>query len=195
LASIVGAMKEFSHPGSRQKKSVDLNHAIESTLTVSRNEWKYVADVVMDFDADLPPVLCLPSDINQAVLNLVVNAAHAIGQTARNNARGKGTITVRTRCDGDCVEIRVQDTGPGIPEEIRDRVFDPFFTTKEVGQGSGQGLAIVHSIVVARHGGTIGFHSKMGRGTTFILRLPIGAAVTAPVAAENEWEMAGCSAG
>ena len=144
----------------------------------------------MDFDPDLPPVLCLPSDINQAVLNLVVNAAHAIGQTARDNACGKGTITVRTRCDGDCVEIRVQDTGPGIPEEIRDRVFDPFFTTKEVGQGSGQGLAIVHSIVVDRHGGTIGFRSKMGLGTTFILRLPIGTTVAEPVAAENEREMA-----
>ena len=189
VAGIVGAMKEFSHPGSRQKQAVDLNHAIESTLTVSRNEWKYVADAVVDFEAGLPPVLCLPSEINQAVLNLVVNAAHAIGQATRDGACGKGTITLRTRRDGDWVEIRVQDTGPGIPQEIRDRVFDPFFTTKDVGQGSGQGLAIVHSIVVDRHGGTIGFHSEMGRGTTFILRLPIGAAAVTPVTAGNEREM------
>ena len=108
-------MKEFSHPGSRQKKAVDLNRAIRSTLTISRHEWKYVADVVTDFDPDLPPILCLPSDINQAVLNLVINAAQAIGEATHGGTDGKGTITVRTRRHGDWVEIAVEDTGTGIP--------------------------------------------------------------------------------
>jgi len=173
VASIVGAMKEFSHPGYKEKQAVDLNHGIQSTLTVSRNEWKYVADVITDLDPYLPPVFCLPTEINQAMLNIVVNAAHAVEQSLRDGKKGKGTITVRTRQDADCAEIRVEDTGTGIPPDIQSRIFDPFFTTKEVGRGSGQGLAIVRSIIVDRHGGTIRFETAADRGTTFIIRLPI----------------------
>jgi PAS domain S-box-containing protein len=175
VASIVGAMKEFSHPGRKEKQAVDLNKAIQSTLTISRNEWKYVAEVVTDLDPSLPAVYCLPTEINQVMLNIVVNAAHAVGQAIREDKKGMGVITVRTRRDGDCVEIRIEDTGTGIPEAIRTRVFDPFFTTKDVGQGSGQGLAIARSIIVDRHGGTIRFESELKRGTTFIIRLPIDA--------------------
>ncbi len=173
VASIVGAMKEFSHPGCQEKQAVDLNHAIQSTLTISRNEWKYVADVNTDLDPLLPTVHCLPTEINQVVLNVVVNAAHAVADALKARQQTRGTISVRTRRDGSWAEIRVEDTGTGIPEAVQSRIFDPFFTTKEVGQGSGQGLAIARSIIVDRHGGTIRFETAAGEGTTFIIRLPI----------------------
>lgn len=175
VAKIVGAMKEFSHPGTNEKMAIDLNRAIESTLTVATNEWKYVAEMVTDFAADLPPVACLPGEFNQAILNIVVNASHAIGDVIGNGTKGKGTITVSTRRDGNTVEIRIRDTGTGMPENVRARIFDPFFTTKGVGRGTGQGLAIAHSVVVDKHGGTIQVESEVGRGTTFVLRLPIQA--------------------
>ena len=173
VANIVRAMKEFSHPGNGHKQLVDLNRAIESTLTVSRNEWKYVADLITDFDPHLPQVSCLPGDFNQVVLNIVVNAAQAIANVVENGSQARGTITVRTRHEGDWAEIRVEDTGTGIPASIRHKVFDHFFTTKGVGKGTGQGLAIAHAIVVHKHAGTIRFESEEGKGTTFIIRLPI----------------------
>src|SRR5262249_53985313 len=138
VATIVRAMKEFSHPGSGQKSAVDLNHAIASTVTVTRNEWKYVADMVTDFDPKLPPVPCLAGEFNQVILNLIINATHAIADVVGDGTKGKGTITMSTRQDGNWVEIRVRDTGAGIPEKIRNRIFEPFFTTKGVGKGTGQ---------------------------------------------------------
>jgi PAS domain S-box-containing protein len=173
IASIVRAMKEFSHPGSENKTRIDLNHAIESTITVSRNEWKYVADVETDFDASLPPVLCLPGEFNQVVLNILVNAAHAIADVVDNGSKGKGTITVSTRHSGEWAEIRIKDTGSGIPEKARSRIFDPFYTTKEVGKGTGQGLAIAHNVIADKHDGSLTFETELGKGTTFIIRLPI----------------------
>ena len=173
VANIVRAMKEFSHPGNGQKQPIGLNRAIQSILTISHNEWKFVADLVTDFSPDLPPVPCLPGDLNQVILNLVVNAAQAIATVVGDGSHGKGTITVRTRCDEDWVEIRIEDTGTGIPESIRDNVFDQFFTTKEVGKGTGLGLSIAHSIVVQKHGGTINFETEEGKGTAFIVRLPL----------------------
>jgi PAS domain S-box-containing protein len=173
VAQIVCAMKDFSHPGTEEKTSIDLNRAIESTITVARNEWKYVAELVTDFDASLPMVPCLPGEINQVILNLIVNAAHAIGGVVGDGAKGKGTITVSTRSCGDSVEVRIADTGTGIPEKVRDRIFEPFFTTKEIGKGTGQGLAIVHSVIVDKHAGAISFETELGKGTTFIIRLPL----------------------
>jgi PAS domain S-box-containing protein len=173
VAKIVRSMKDFSHPGTNEKTLVDLNRSIESTLTVCRNEWKYVAEMVTDFDPNLPPVSCLPGEINQTILNIVVNAAHAIGDVVGDAANGKGTITVATRRDGEWAEIRIRDTGAGIPEHVRARIFDPFFTTKGVGKGTGQGLAIAHNVVVEKHGGVITFETEIGRGTTFIIRLPL----------------------
>jgi PAS domain S-box-containing protein len=170
VAKIVKAMKDFSHPGTESKIPVDLNRAIESTLTVCRNEWKYVAELQTDFDPSLPPVSCLPGEFNQAILNILVNAAHAIGDKVRGN--GMGVIGVSTCRHGDGVEIRISDTGTGIPEAARGRIFDPFFTTKEVGKGTGQGLAIARSVVVDKHQGEIFFETEMGKGTTFIIRLP-----------------------
>ncbi|HEY8967056.1 MAG TPA: ATP-binding protein, partial [Candidatus Methylacidiphilales bacterium] len=178
VTKIVRAMKDFSHPGSEERVPVDLNRAIESTVTVARNEWKYVADLETRFDPALPLVPCRIGEINQVVLNLVVNAAHAIGDLAQIPGRlpnGKGTITISTRPsdDGDWAEVRIADTGGGIPEAIRGKIFDPFFTTKEVGKGTGQGLAIAHSVVVDKHGGAISFETELGQGTTFLIRLPL----------------------
>jgi len=172
VSKIVRSMKEFSHPGGEEKQAVDLNRAIESTLTISRNEWKYVADTETHLQPNLPLVMCLPGEINQVILNLVVNAAHAIGERVGDSGQ-KGKITVTTCGRDGWVEIRISDTGTGIPEAIRSKVFDPFFTTKPVGRGTGQGLAIAHSVIVEKHGGTITFETKEGHGTTFIIRLPV----------------------
>jgi PAS domain S-box-containing protein len=189
VAGIVRAMKEFSHPGTGEKTLLDINRAIETTLTVARNEWKYVAELELDLQPDLPMVPCLPGDMNQVILNIVVNAAHAITDVVgKDGASGKGIIRVQTRTSGRSVEIRITDSGNGIPEHVRARVFDPFFTTKGVGKGTGQGLAISHSVIVDKHGGTISFESESGKGTTFIVRLPLdGAAREAgPAAFEGD---------
>jgi len=173
VAGIVRSMKEFSHPGSGKKTDIDINRAIENTVTVSRNEWKYVADMVTEFDASLPSVPCLPGEFNQVILNLIVNSAHAIADVVGDSPANKGRILIRTKADGDWVEISVSDTGSGIPASIQNKIFSPFFTTKEVGKGTGQGLAISRSVVVDKHGGTIRFDSQEGGGTTFIIRLPL----------------------
>jgi PAS domain S-box-containing protein len=181
VARIVRAMKDFSHPDENGKSSADVNRAIESTVTVARNEWKYVASLELDLDPDLPLVVCQIGALNQVILNLVVNAAHAIGDVKGNSPNHKGKITVSTRRDDDMLVIRIADTGAGIPPAARSKIFDPFFTTKPVGKGTGQGLAIAYSVVVEKHGGAISFESEVGRGTTFIIRLPINgeAATTA----------------
>jgi signal transduction histidine kinase len=173
VTKIVRAMKSFSHPGSEEKTPIDLNKAVESTVTVSRNEWKYHADLVTDLDPALPLVPCLPGELNQVILNLIINAAHAIADVVGDGSQGKGTLTVRTRHDGTWAEIRIEDTGGGIPEQVRERIFDPFFTTKPVGKGTGQGLAISRSVIVDQHGGTIYFDTELGRGTSFVVRLPL----------------------
>lgn len=173
VATIVRAMKEFSHPDLTGRMDFDLKQGIESTITVARNEWKYVAEMTTDFDPALPPVLCYPGDINQVVLNLIVNAAWAIRD--RPEKSGLGQITVRTRRRGEFAEIAVTDTGVGIPEDIQGHIFEPFFTTREVGSGTGQGLAMAHTVVVRKHGGKIWFETEAGRGTTFFIHLPIGA--------------------
>jgi PAS domain S-box-containing protein len=173
VTKIVKAMKDFSHPGSDHPMDVDLNQAIESTLTVSRNEWKYVADLELDLDPALPTVLCYANEVNQAILNLVVNAAHAIEDALAGTVGAKGTIRISTARAEDQVEIRIQDSGTGIPEHVRARIFDPFFTTKSVGKGTGQGLAIVHTVVVERHRGSVAFDTELGKGSVFILRIPI----------------------
>jgi PAS domain S-box-containing protein len=177
VAKIVRAMKEFSHPA-REKTATDLNRAIQSTITVASNEWKYVAEMEMDLDTNLPSVHCSPAEFNQVVLNIVVNAAHAIGDVVGDGGKGKGKITVKTRPDGEWALIEISDSGCGMPPHIQQRIFDPFFTTKEVGKGTGQGLAIAHNVIVDKHGGTIKVVSAPGKGTTFIIRLPIGGVKT-----------------
>jgi len=170
VAEIVKALKAFAHPGSQSVDTVDLNDIVESTLIVSRNEWKYVAEVLTDLAPALPPIVANRGQLQQTLLILLVNAAQAIGAQGYTD---KGEIKVGTRVvDGD-EEIWVEDSGGGIPEEIRERVFDPFFTTKEVGVGSGQGLTIAHQIIVGQHEGALDFVSVPGRGTRFSIRLPL----------------------
>jgi PAS domain S-box-containing protein len=182
VAKIVRAMKEFAHPA-REKTATDLNRAIQSTITVASNEWKYVAEIEMDLDPNLPSVHCSPAEFNQVVLNMVVNAAHAIGDVVGDGGKGKGKIRVKTRPEGDWAVIEITDSGCGMPPHIQQRIFDPFFTTKEVGKGTGQGLAIAHNVIVDKHAGTIKVVSSPGAGTTFVIRLPIGGMKSEPEAA------------
>jgi signal transduction histidine kinase len=175
IATIVKAMKAFSHPGPAEPMPVDIHEAIRNTVTVARNRWKYVATLDLEFDPDLPPVPCVPGEFNQVMLNLIVNAADAIAEAIKSDETRKGVITIRTRHDGDWAEIRVVDTGAGIPEPVRGRVFEPFFTTKQVGQGSGQGLALCHAIVVQKHRGALTFETADGVGSSFLVRLPLTA--------------------
>ena len=170
VAAIVGAMKRFSHPDAGGRRLVDVNKAIESTLTITRNEWKYTAEMRAELGPDLPLVFCSPGDFNQVILNIVVNAAHAVAEK-QHGRQDKGLITVRTEAEPGFVHISIADTGVGIPPENMQRIFDPFFTTKEVGKGTGQGLALVHA-VVERHGGSVNVDSAPGRGTTFHIRFP-----------------------
>jgi PAS domain S-box-containing protein len=172
ISTIVRAMKEFAHPDQREMAPADLNKALQTTLAIAKNEYKYVSEVTTEF-GDLPPVICHVGDLNQVFLNLIVNAAHAIGDVVGKSG-GKGTIRIRTCSEGDVVRIDIADTGSGIPEAIRHRIFDPFFTTKGVGKGSGQGLAIARSIVATKHRGSLTFESEVGKGTTFTIRLPTG---------------------
>ena len=173
VIEIVRAMKEFSHQGQSEKIGVDLNNAVRSTIMISRNRWKYVADLETDLDPNLPTLRCVPAEINQVLLNLVVNAADAVAEKVGMDGDSKGRITVRTRaCDAHVI-VEVEDTGCGIPPEIRERIFDPFFTTKEVGKGTGQGLAICYNIVVTKHHGTIEVESQPGEGSIFRVLLPI----------------------
>jgi PAS domain S-box-containing protein len=171
VATIVRAMKEFAHPEGKEMAAADLNKALLSTLTVARNELKYVADVETAF-GELPMVICNVGDMNQVFLNLLVNAAHAIGDVVKGTF-AKGNIRVRTQAEGSTVLVTISDTGCGIPEANRPKVFDPFFTTKEVGRGTGQGLAIARTVVVDRHKGALTFESEVGKGTSFYVRLPI----------------------
>ncbi|MBI4800873.1 MAG: PAS domain S-box protein [Desulfarculus sp.] len=173
ISTIVRSMKEFAHPGPDTKTPTDINRAIENTITVAKNEWKYVAEVVTDLAPDLPPVPCVPGELNQVFLNIIVNAAHAIGEVYQEGQDQKGQINISTRLLGSEVEIRFSDTGPGIPAAIKNRVFDPFFTTKPPGKGTGQGLAIAYRVIEDKHGGKLSLESAEGQGATFIIRLPL----------------------
>ncbi len=177
VGDIVRSMGVFAH-SSRELARTDLNAAITSTLTIARNEYKYIADLQTDLGA-LPQVTCHAGEISQALLNILLNAAHAIASTQQPS---RGVINVSSRVVGDDVEIAVSDTGGGIPEAVRHRVFDPFFTTKDVGKGTGQGLAIARAVVVDKHGGSIRFESELGQGTTFFMRIPVQPATLAEAA-------------
>ncbi|MFQ5533559.1 MAG: ATP-binding protein [Sphingomonadales bacterium] len=170
VSTIVKAIKEFSHPGAAEKLPIDINRAIETTITVTRNQWKYFADMRTDFDKSLSHVPCLPNEFNQVILNLIVNAAQALEATGRDE---KGEIVISTVKEPEWAVIKVHDNGTGIPKAIAGKVFDPFFTTKEPGKGTGQGLALSHRIITRKHGGTLSFETEEGAGTTFIIRLPL----------------------
>lgn len=168
VAGIVRAMKDFAHPADSDKAAVDVNHAINTTLEVSRGEWKHAAEVLLDLDETVPTIEALRGPLNQTLLILIVNAAQAVAETSNGH---KGQIRIATSHSAETVEIRISDSGPGIPPEIMDRIFDPFFTTKGVGEGSGQGLAIARTCIVEQHGGEI-FVDAAAADTTFVLRIP-----------------------
>jgi two-component system, NtrC family, sensor kinase len=170
VSSIVAAVKTFSRTHQDQG-AMDLNGVIQNTLEVARNEYKYVADIESHF-GEIPMVMGNAGEIGQVVLNLVVNAAHAIADRFGDGGP-RGKIHIETSTQGKSVRVAVRDNGNGIPHEIRHRIFDPFFTTKEVGRGTGQGLTIVHSLVVDKHAGSVGFESVPGEGTVFHIDLPI----------------------
>ena len=173
VIEIVRAMRQLTHPGTKDQSLADLNMLVSSAVTITRNEWKYLAEIETNLNPNLPMVSCFPNDLSQVLLNLIVNASHAIAGVISPDNGQKGKITISTLSEGVFAEIRVADTGGGIPEEIRERIFDPFFTTKEAGKGTGQGLAISHAIVVEKHGGILAFESEVGVGSTFIIRLPL----------------------
>ncbi|MGB5720338.1 MAG: ATP-binding protein [Woeseiaceae bacterium] len=173
ISHIVKAMKDFAHPGGDAWELADLNKVVTDMVTVATNEWKYAADVETDLDKNLPSIPCSPQDVAQVVLNLIVNAAHAIAQSLGESAAEKGLIRITTKAMADGVELRVSDSGCGIPDELRERVFEPFFTTKEVGKGTGQGLAMAHKAIVVKHHGDLQLESRVGEGSTFIIRLPL----------------------
>lgn len=172
VTSLVRAMKEFSHPGATDMAEADINRAIGSTITMTGNEWKYSADLHTDLDPDLPPVPCLIGEFNQVILNLILNARDAIVERLGEGSTEKGNIAISTTRNDDFVEIKVSDNGNGMPSDVQSHIFDPFYTTKEVGKGSGQGLAISHSIIVGKHQGELLCQSEPGQGTTFTIRLP-----------------------
>ncbi|MEO0998850.1 MAG: ATP-binding protein, partial [Pseudomonadota bacterium] len=181
ITNIVGAMKDFSHPGDEAMAPTDINRLLRSVVTIARNEWKYVATVDLELDPELPDVPCVASSVNQAFLNIVVNAAHAISDRRAAAPGHDGRITITSRAeDGEAI-ISIADNGTGMDETTRQRIFNPFFTTKPVGRGTGQGLAIAHRIVTVTHGGRITVESEPGAGTTFHLAFPL----TVVTSAEN----------
>lgn len=173
VSAIVKAMKEFSHPSGAEKQPFDLHDLIESTSIVAKNEWKYVADLQLDFDWSLPPVLLLRNEFSQVILNLIVNAAHAIAASLPPGSSDKGKIVISTKAVDRYVEVRVRDSGAGIPEAARTRMFEPSLTARPGGKGTGQGLVVAYSVVVEKHGGQIRFETEEGRGTTFVITLPL----------------------
>ncbi|HEY0253107.1 MAG TPA: ATP-binding protein, partial [Kofleriaceae bacterium] len=180
VTTIVRAMKEFAYADQRAQTPSDLNRAIQNTLLVTCNEYKYVADTKVVLGS-LPPVVCHVGEFNQAILNIVVNAAHAIEDANRGTSK-RGCITVKTWTEADDAVIAISDDGCGIPDTVIEKIFDPFFTTKEIGRGSGQGLAIARSVIVDKHAGRLDVQTRVGQGTTFTIRLPI-AGMAQPIAA------------
>lgn len=173
VASIVKSMKEFSHRGSQEKGSVDINHALQTTVTVARGEWKHAAEIEWQLADDLPEICAIGAELNQVFLNLLVNAAHAVAAAYGTGGDGPGLIRIATTVERDGVMVRLTDNGIGIPDSVKEHIFDPFFTTKDVGEGSGQGLSVAHSIVVNHHHGMIDAESVPGVGTTLSVWLPL----------------------
>ena len=174
IASIVQAMKEFSHPGAKTRQKADINKGLVNTVNVSKNKWKYLSDIKFELAENLPGILCLPGELNQVFLNIIINAVHAIEEKNRKlESRDKGLITISTEMNPPWIDIRFKDTGGGVPAEMKDKIFDPFFTTKQIGNGTGQGLAIAYDIINNKHRGIITIEETNSKGSVFLIRLPI----------------------
>lgn len=176
VAKIVQSLKDFSHPGAEDPVTVDINAALETTVTVSKSEWKYIADIELNLSSESPQANGHPGELNQVFLNIIVNAAQALKESLEGNSEGessrKGKIVITTRSTRDGVEITISDNGPGVPKELRDRIFEPFFTTKDVGAGTGQGLHLCYRTIVERHGGVLEYRDSPLGGAEFYIRLP-----------------------
>jgi PAS domain S-box-containing protein len=171
VVKIVRAMKDFSHPGQSDMQMANINKAIENTMIVSKNEWKYVADIQTELNPTVPNILCHAGEINQVFLNIIINAAHAIEEKFKNNKNG--LIKISSAFDAGYVIITISDNGTGIPKEIINNVFDPFFTTKSLGKGTGQGLSIAYNVITEMHEGKLLLETEDGIGTKFIIKLPL----------------------
>jgi signal transduction histidine kinase len=173
VRSIVQALKEFSHPGEENAVDVDIHHLVDMASTVTRSTWRYVANLRLELCDTQPMVRGYPQELGQVLINLIVNAAHAVEERyAGASETTLGTITIRTRSASDHVEIQIADDGRGIPEAIRDRIMAPYFTTKPAGKGTGQGLPLARRVITERHRGRLYFESHVGVGTTFFVVLP-----------------------
>lgn len=170
VANLVKSMKEFAHPGTSEPKQTDINRAIKNVVNVSKSKWKYIADLVLELDENLPEVPCLYGEFNQVLLNIIVNATHAIEDKFKSS--NKGEIRIETKDLGNSIQINISDNGIGISDEIKTKIFDLFFTTKDVGRGTGQGLSIAYSLITEKLNGTIEVESELGKGTKFIISLP-----------------------
>ncbi len=175
VRDIVLLMKEFAHPGAIEKEATNLNDIARNVATLCRNQQKGVAEIEFDLAEDLPLVQCRRGQVQQVVLNLVVNALGAV----RDADAEQGRILIKTAWSGGRARLSVSDTGPGVPEELRQKIFDPFFTTKPVGKGTGQGLALAKDCIVKGHGGCLCLTDVDGFATTFLIDLPIDAAEVA----------------
>jgi PAS domain S-box-containing protein len=175
ISQIISALRTFSHPGDEAMSSVNINDAVEKTIAMTQNEWKYVAQMKTELDHKLPQIQGNAGNLHQTLLNIVINAIHALEDSGEQQSDPDkfGQITITTKRIADDILIEIADTGPGIPPDIQSRIFDPFFTTKEIGRGTGQGLSLAHAIIVEGHGGTISFETEEGKGTTFHITLPI----------------------
>ena len=170
VRKIVMAMKNFSHPGLKTMKRSSINEAVSSTVTITKNVWKYNAEVVTELKDTLPEVMCHIGDVNQVFLNMITNSCDAISE---KNPDSPDKIIIRTDYDEDFVYITIEDNGSGISKDAQEKIFQPFFTTKQVGKGTGQGLALSYDIIVNKHNGDIIVESEPGKGTKFTIKLPI----------------------
>jgi two-component system NtrC family sensor kinase len=170
MRDIVLLVRDFAHPGTGEHETTSLGTVMRNVLTISRNRWKTVAAVDTDLPDDLPPITCYPSQLQQVLINLLINAVEAI----EDGRQGRGTIKISARVRGGRIVIRVSDNGPGIPEALREKIFDPFFTTKTIGRGTGQGLALAKDIIVNHHCGSLCLGEEPGFTTSFVIELPIG---------------------
>lgn len=172
IANIVNSIRQLSYPQQESTEEVDINEVIKNALVISKNEWKYVAELETDLEPNLPKTQGFSSELNQVFLNMIVNAAHAIVEKRAGNGNAKGYIRISTSSCDNFIEIRVSDDGIGIPQGLEEKIFEPFFTTKDVGKGTGQGLAITYRLITEKYGGTIHFKSQEHRGTSFFITLP-----------------------
>jgi two-component system, NtrC family, sensor kinase len=173
IANIVGAMRDFTHTGPKDKVSADVHRIIQNSITLSKNTWKYIAEIETEFDDTIPNIICQPNDLNQVIINMIVNSSHAMEDKFAGSETLQGKIKIKTVNQNDKVEIFISDNGIGMSEKVMKRIYDPFFTTKDVGKGTGQGLSIAYDIIVTKHKGEIDVKSEVGIGTTFKITLPI----------------------